>query len=62
MGEPNQGARFNKDKVHAVFKSYLHELEEQRKKHELGTHDDLLFYCRINSVEELYRRLGLGNV
>ena len=62
MGKPNQGARFNKDKVHAVFKAYLHELEEQRKKHLMGTAMNMLFRDRIESVEELYRRLGLGAI
>ena len=62
MGKPNQGARFNKDKVHAVFKSYLHELGEDLKKHKQGTPSWSMVYCRINSVEYLYRKLGLGKI
>ena len=61
MGESNQGARFSKDKVHAVFKDYLHELEEEKNR-QTSQSRAYQFWCRIDSVENLYQRLGLGQI
>ncbi len=62
MGNPNQGARFSKDKVHAIFKDYLYELREEKKKYEIDTVANYALDRQTVSVEELYRRLGLGKI
>ena len=62
MSEPKPGVRFNKDKVHAVFKTYLGELREESGRHKLGSACRLELWCRIDSVEELYRRLELEKI
>ena len=62
MGEPKPGLRFSKDKVHAVFKDYLHELRAELNRQKPGSSCRFEFSCRIDSVEELYRRLELEKV